>query len=110
MNRRILIAAVTALSMAGITAASAEYDSAGVGTINPERFDYRSGNATQKYPSQGYSRGYASDGYMAYGSANTRVRVQDGYAGPRTSYEYRAQPRGAGGWCLDEDGNRFVCR
>lgn len=104
MNRRILIATVAALSMAGITAASAEYDSAGVGTINPERFGYQSGGATQAYPSQGY----ASDGHMAYGSANTRVRVQDGYAGPRTSYEVRAQPRS--NLCMDEDGNRFACR
>lgn len=101
MNRRILIATVAALSMAGITAASAEYDSSGAGTINPERFGYQSGGTIQ---------GYASDGYMAYGSANARVQTQDGYAGPRTSYESRAQPRGAGGLCLDEDGNRFACR
>lgn len=101
MNRRMLIATVAALSIAGITAASAEYDSSGAGTINPERFGYPSGGyATQGYATQGYS----SDGYMAYGSAD--VRVRDGYAGPRSSYQLRAQPR----MCLDEDGNRFACR
>ena len=100
MNRRMLIATVaamslTGISMAGITAASAEYDSAGVGTINPERF--------------GYSSGYQDQGYMAYGSADTRVRTYDGYAGPRAqSYEYRAEPRG--NVCVDQDGMRVSCR
>lgn len=100
MNRRLLIATVAALSIGGTTAASAEYDSSGAGTINPERFGY-----------QGSAQGFASDGYQAYGSANTRVQIQDGYAGPRSqSYQYRGQTRGAGNVCLDEDGNRFACR
>jgi hypothetical protein len=104
MNRRMLIGAVTALSMAsvaGITAASAEPDSSGAGGAS---YGYQTGPG---YAHQGYaSQDYVSDGSMAYGSAN--VRVRDGYAGPRTSYQYRAQPRG--GLCLDEDGNRFACR
>lgn len=104
MNRRILIATVAALSLAGITAASAEPDSSGAGGASI-------GTGSYGYQTGGYAtQGYASDGYMSYGSANTRVQIQDGYAGPRTSYQYRAQPRGAGQLCLDEDGNRFACR
>jgi hypothetical protein len=93
MNRRILIATVAALSIGGITAASAEYDSSGAGTINPERFGYQ---------------GYSSGGYDAYGSATIRgprVTTDSQYLGSRA---YRTAPQG--GRCLDEDGNRFACR
>jgi hypothetical protein len=92
MNRRILIATVAALSIGGITAASAEYDSSGAGTQYPERFGYQ---------------GYSSGGYDAYGSAT--IRAPRTTAQPYLGYRpYRAAPQG--GWCLDEDGNRFACR
>jgi hypothetical protein len=101
MNRRMLIATVAALSMAGITAASAEYDSAGVGTIMPERYGYTS--------SPGYQD---QSGYHAYGSGDSRgaPAAYGTYLGSGAYAQsgYRVQPHG--NLCMDEDGNRFACR
>jgi hypothetical protein len=108
MNRRILIATVAALSvtgmsMAGVTAASAEYDSAGVGTIMPERYGYPS--------SPGYQD---QSGYHAYGSGDSRgaPATYGTYLGSGAYAQsgYRVQPEPRGNLCMDEDGNRFACR
>jgi hypothetical protein len=106
MNRRILIATVAALSIGGITAASAEYDSSGAGTILPERFGYTT--------SPGYQD---QSGYHAYGSGDSRgapasygTYSSGGYVGSGAYAQsgYRGQP--SSNLCMDEDGNRFACR